>query len=91
MSFNFLKQYSVTGEQPNYALDFQIPDNCEFRAYPEDGINKIYIELKPGQSQPSERFVVHSKSYTTAAGLELLFVQNVDGKEVRKPKISISL
>lgn len=78
-----------TGGQ-NFNITFAIPDNCEYSVKSSGKVCTITVQLKSGQTQPSQRTITYTVS-TTAVNNELdaNFVQILNGITTTKPKTTV--
>lgn len=81
-------------DEKNYNLIYEIPDNCDFSVADKDGVYAITIELKPGQTEPSQKFVTETVDCEAFEGvIDIKFIQqdyeNFGATYATKPKIKV--
>jgi len=86
-----LRDYGLknkTGEEFN--LFFSIPDNCEYSISEKDGINTVRIQLKKGETAPTNNFIPYDENiYGFKNDLAVEFEQEEVNGWGKKPKMKI--
>lgn len=81
-------------DEKNYTLVYEIPDNCNFSVADKDGVYAITIELKPGQTEPSLKYVTETLNCEAFDGIiDIKFIQqdyeNLGATYSTKPKVKV--
>ncbi|WP_396184060.1 hypothetical protein [Flavobacterium sp.] len=90
-----LGTYTITRiDEKNYTLIYEIPDNCDFSASDKDGVYAITIELKPGETEPSLKYITETLNCEAFAGIiDVKFIQqdyeNLGATYSTRPKVKI--